>query len=133
MELTSLAEHPVHTAAVEDQCSILMSAKPTGAFKPYLISAPHSAFIHGQYTADPLVCEYVCVRECLSALESQCGSGASLRSLLHPGGASLSKAQLNQRLAWSHSARPGTRTRPPTPQQEQAGPQKDQSGPGHTR
>ncbi|CAL8377213.1 unnamed protein product [Boreogadus saida] len=97
-----------------------------------ILEDPHTCPL-SQYTADPLVCEYVCVRECLSALESQCGSGASLRSLLLPGGASLSKAQLNQRLAWSHSARPGTRTRPPTPHQDQAGPQKDQSGPGPTR
>ncbi|CAL8326864.1 unnamed protein product [Lota lota] len=104
-----------------------------------ILEDPHTCPL-SQYTADPLVCEYVCVRECLSVLESQCGSGASLRSLLLPDGASLSKAQLNQRLAWSHTARPGTRTRPLTPPQEQTSPgpdhtapHQDQSSPAPTR
>ncbi|CAL8241119.1 unnamed protein product [Merluccius merluccius] len=90
-----------------------------------ILEDPHTCPL-SQYSADPLVWQYVCVRECLSVLESQCGSRVSLRSLLPPDGASLSQAQLNQRLAWSHTARPGTRTRPLTPHQ-------DQTSPGQTR
>ncbi|XP_029932197.1 CST complex subunit CTC1 isoform X2 [Myripristis murdjan] len=55
-----------------------------------------------QYSSNPAVCECVCVGECVCALQAECWSGVCLSSLLPPGGSSLSRAQVNAALAWSH-------------------------------
>ncbi|KAG7495806.1 CST complex subunit CTC1 [Solea senegalensis] len=65
-----------------------------------MLDEPHTCPL-SQYTVHHAVHQYVSVSELVHSLESHCWSSVSLSSLLPSGGSSLTRSEINMRLAWS--------------------------------
>nr|XP_046236447.1 CST complex subunit CTC1 isoform X2 [Scatophagus argus] len=65
-----------------------------------MLDEPHTCPLM-QFQVDPSVPQYVSVSDVTRSLQSDCWSSVSLRSLLPPGGSSLTRSQMNTALSWS--------------------------------
>ncbi|XP_044197449.1 CST complex subunit CTC1 [Thunnus albacares] len=109
--LSSQLTHSLLPSVVKQQCVCVLSWKlmervwrrgRQGRRDIYseMLDEPHNCPLT-QYSADPAVHQYISVSELTESLQSECWSSVSLRSLLPPGGSSLTSSQINSVLAWS--------------------------------
>lgn len=64
-----------------------------------------------QYSSEPAVPQYISVSELCRSRHADCWSSLALRSLLPPGGSSLTRSQINTALAWSFNVQTGEKLR----------------------